>query len=143
MIVIRIKYFYDIFCQIILLNSLLVITLVKRIKAEAVHWLCIPDSECIDNAIAISYNWHVIWNRLYALVIFLIPDCSAIFFTAGYISTELDDLGIFRTSQLKWISISEPVIRNLLLESVSDLLLEHTIMVADTTAICCISKCRK
>ena len=44
-------------------------------------------------------------------------------------------LGIFRTAQFKRITIFQPVIRNLKLETILDLLLEHTVTVTDTAAI--------
>ena len=56
-------------------------------------------------------------------------------------SAKLDDLGVFRSSQFKWVAITKPVIRCFDLITVTNLLLEHTIMITDTTAICCIAKC--
>ena len=50
---------------------------------------------------------------------------------------------VFRTTKFKWISIFQPVIWNLYLISVFDLLFEHTITITDTTSICTVIQCCK
>ena len=143
MIVIRIKNLDNISRQIGLLYCLLVITLVKGIQTKAVHRLCIPDSEGVDNAVAISYYWKIIGNCLDRLVILLIPDQSAVLFPASHVSTKFDHLRVLCAAQLKRIAVSEPVIGNFALESVADLLLKHSVAVADTASVCRVSKRRK
>ena len=61
----------------------------------------------------------------------------------SYISAELNDLGVFRTTQFKRISILKPVIGNFDLKSVFDLLTEHSVSIADTASVCTVSKSSK
>ena len=135
MIIVWIEYLDNIFRQIVLLYCLLIIPFIKRVKAKAVHWLRIPYSQGIHNAVAVADNRQVIRNRLYRLIVFLIPDQSAVFFSTCYVSAKFNHFGILRTAQFKWIAITKPVIWHLSLKTVADLLLKHTITVADTTAI--------
>ena len=44
MVVIRVQHLYQVTCQVLLLNSLLILTLVKTVKLEGIDCLCIPDS---------------------------------------------------------------------------------------------------
>ena len=60
MIVIRIQDFHNISCKVFLFYSLAVITFIKRIELEALYRLCIPDTKCIYNTIAITYNRQII-----------------------------------------------------------------------------------
>ena len=57
-----------------------------------------------------------------------------------YIATEFNRFRILRSTQFKRIAIHQPVIGNLYLITVADLLLEHTITITDTAAVCGISK---
>ena len=50
---------------------------------------------------------------------------------------------VLRTAKFKWISVFQPVIRNLYLISVFDLLFEHTVTITDTTSICTVVQCCK
>ena len=59
------------------------------------------------------------------------------------IATEFHDLRILRSAQFERITIHQPVIGNLYLITVADLLLEHTITITDTAAICRISQSRQ
>ena len=143
-VVVGIKNLNNVSCQILLLNSLLIITLIKGIQLEALHCFSIPDTKGIYNAITIANDWKIIRDRLYALIAFLYKIASSILIYMDiYITAKLDDLGIFRSSQFKRIAINKPVIRNLYLIAITDLLFEHTITISDTTAICCITKCCK
>ena len=51
------------------------------------------------------------------------------------IAAESHDLRVLRTLELEWISISQPVIRDLDLVAVLDLLTEHAIAVTDAAAV--------
>ena len=62
---------------------------------------------------------------------------------ASYISAELNLHSVLRTLNLKWVAILKPVIRNLNLVSVLNLLLEHSILISYTTAISRIAECGK
>ena len=56
------------------------------------------------------------------------------------IATEFHNFRILRSAQFERITIHQPVIGNLYLITVADLLLEHTITITDTAAICRISQ---
>ena len=44
-------------------------------------------------------------------------------------------MGMLRALQLERIAVLQPVVRNLTLEAVLDLLLEHTVVIADAAAV--------
>ena len=44
MVIIRIKYFYQVAGKVLLLDSLLILTFVEAVKLKRVHCLCIPDT---------------------------------------------------------------------------------------------------
>ena len=60
-----------------------------------------------------------------------------------YIATELNLYFILRTFYLKWVAVLQPVIRLLNLVTILDCLLEHTVTITDTTAICRVVQCSK
>ena len=140
-IIIRIQDFYNVLRQILLFNSLMVITAVKGLQLEINDRLRIPDTQGIDNMIIITDDRVVIRNCLNRLIILLYKTYLAliiIFYTD--ISAEAHFLGIFRSSEFKRIAVHKPVIRRLYLITVLDLLLEHTVAVTDTASVCRISK---
>ena len=57
-----------------------------------------------------------------------------------YVAAELDDLRVLRTAELKGIAVHKPVVGNFFLISVLNFLLEHTIAVTDTAAVCRITQ---
>ena len=143
-IVIGIENLHNIPCKILLLHSLAVIALVKGIQLEAFHRLRIPDSEGIHDPVAISHNRKVIGHCLHALIALLNKIASSVLVDADiHIAAELDLLGIFRPAQLKGIAVNQPVVRHLHLIAVPDLLLEHTVAVADPAAVRHVPQSRK
>ena len=141
MIVIGIENLHNISCQVFLLHSLSVISLVEGIQLEALYRLCIPDSQSIYNAVAISYNREIKGNCPDCLIILLLKAASAILITVhGNVSAEFYQLCIFRSAQFKGISVFQPVIRHFYLITVLDFLLEHTIAVTDAAAVSRVSK---
>ena len=97
MVVIGIKHFHDIACQVILFHRLLIVAFIKRIQLKAFHRLCIPDTQCIYDAVPIAYNGKVIGDGLYALISFLFKIASAFFvYIYVYIAAEFYFFGIFR-----------------------------------------------
>ena len=144
MIVIGVQNLYDITCQVLLLYRLLVITLVKGIQLEALYGLRIPDTQGVYNAIAITHNREIKRNGLNGLITLLGKYISAVLIGMHtYIATEFNRFRILRSAQFKRIAIHQPVIGNLYLIAVADLLLEHTITITDTAAVCGISKSRQ
>ena len=136
MVIVGVQNLHDISRQIFLLHRLLIIPLVKGIQLEAFHGFRIPDAQGVHDAISISDNRHIIGNRLYGLIPLLLKAVTAVFIHIHvYIAAELHFLGIFRAAQLKGISIRKPVVRNLHLITVADLLLEHTVTVTNAAAI--------
>ena len=144
MVIVRVKDLDDVSCQIFLLDRFLIIALVKRIQMEAFHRLCIPDTECIHNAVSVSYDRHIIGNRLNRLIPLLHKMLPAVLVCLYiYIAAEFHDLGVLRAAQLKRVAVRKPVVRHFHLISVTDLLLEHTVAVADAASVCRISECGK
>ena len=82
MIVVRIKNFNDISCEIFLLYCLLIISLVKGVKLEAFYSLRVPDAERVYNTVAVSHNGKVVGNSLNALVSLLYEIASSVFVNA-------------------------------------------------------------
>ena len=106
MIIIRIKYFYDISCKVFLFNSLLVITLVKGIKLKALYCFRIPDTKGIYDAVTITYDRKIVRNCSYALITFLSEMVSAVsVYMNIYITAELNLLRIFGSAKFKRIAV--------------------------------------
>ena len=135
-IVVGVQNLYDVTCQVLLLYRLLVIALIKGIQLEALYRLRIPDTQGVYNAIAITHDGEIKRNRLNGLIALLGKYVSAILVGVyADITAELYDLGVFGSAQFKRIAVHQPVIGNLYLITVADLLLEHTITITDTAAI--------
>ena len=92
--------------------------------------------------IIISYDRIIIRNCQNRLIILLFKtDISGLIIVLYTdISTEAYFLCILRSAKFKWIAVLQPVIWFFFLIAIFDLLLEHTITVADTTAVSCIAK---
>ena len=141
MIIVGIKYFHNISCQIFLFYCFLVLPFVKGIQLEAFNSLCIPDTKRVYDSVAITNDRKIIGNRSYALIAFLNEIASSVFIHMYIdIATKFYCLGIFRSSQFKRIAVCKPVVRHLHLITISDLLLEHTVAVSDATAVSCIAQ---
>ena len=144
MIVIRVENLNNVLCKILLLCRLLVIPLVKEIEIEVLYRLCVPYSERIYHIVAVTDNRKVIRNGINALIVLLNEMVSSVLSpVASYISAELNLHSVLRTLNLKRVAILKPVIRNLNLVSVLNLLLEHSILISYTTAISRIAECGK
>ena len=140
MIVIWIKHLTNRTCKILLLNSFLIISFVKRTQVECINCLCIPYAQRINHIILITNDWHIIWYGTNTLIIFLNKLVLTILILADrYISTKLNFYRIFRTFDLKRVAIFQPIIRLLNLIAILNRLLEHSIFVTNSTTVCRIS----
>ena len=140
-IVVGVQNLYDITCQVLLFYRLLVIALIKGIQLEALYGLRIPDTQGVYNAIAITHDGEIKRNRLNGLITLLGKYVSAILVGMNaYIAAEFNHFRILRSAQFKRIAVHQPVIGNLYLITVADLLLEHAITITDTAAVCGISQ---
>ena len=145
MVIIRVQDLDDIPCKVLLLDSLLIITLIEGIQLEVVDGFCIPYTECIDHMVVIADDRDIKRNCQYGLIVLLDESVAAglLVVLNADISAELDLTGIFRSLQLEGISVLQPVIRSLDLVAVLDLLLEHTIAVSDSAAVCRVAQRRQ
>ena len=144
-IIIRVKHLYNILCQVLLLHRLLIISLIKGIQMELIDRLRIPDTKGVHHIVAIAYHRHIVrycQHRLIALLNKIISLLLLVIFHTD-ITAEFYFRRIFRTADLKRIAVLQPVIRNLLLITVLNLLLEHPVTVPDAAAVSRISKGRK
>ncbi len=142
MVIVRIKHFHDIAGKVLLLHRFLVVPLIEGFQLKAFHRLRIPDAQCIYNAVSIADDRQIIWNRRYALIAFLPEIVPAVFIHIYiHIAAEFYFLGVFRPSQFKGIAVLQPVIGNLYLVSIPDLLLKHAVTVTDAAAIRGITQC--
>ncbi len=136
MIVAGVQNLADRASKVLLFNRLLIIALVEGIQMEAVDRLRVPDAERIHKAVSVTDDRHVIRNRLDCVITFLTENRpSVLIHMAGHIAAEMNFLCILGSSELERISVLEPVVRNLDLISVADLLLEHAVAVADAAAV--------
>ena len=141
MVIVGVKNLYDVSGKVLLLNCLLVITLVEGIELEAFDGLCIPDTQGIYDAVAVAHDGKVEGNRLNGLITFLEEMVSSLFIGIYiYIAAEFYNLCIFGTTKFKRIAVFQPVIGYFYLITVSDFLLEHTVTVTDTAAVCRITE---
>ena len=135
MVIVGIEDFTDRLGQVLLLNRLVIITLVKRIELEAVDSLGIPDPLGIYEMIVISDNRKIIRygkNRLAAFLNEALPALYILYHS--YISAELDQFGVILIADLERITVFEPVIGLFNLKTVLDLLLEHAVFITDAAA---------
>ena len=136
MVVVGVQNLYQQLRQVFFLHSLLVISLIEGVQTEGVHSLRVPDTQGIYHVVAIAYDGHIAGNRAHALVALLYEMVLALLvYLHVHIAAELDDLGQLRTAQLEGIALFEPLVGHLYLEAVFDLLLEHTVAVADAAAV--------
>ena len=145
MVIVRVKHLYDIAGKVLLLHCLLIITLVERVQTKVHNGLRIPDTKGVYDVVVVSQDRHIVGNRLNRLISLMdeaVGACSGIIFHTD-ISAEMYFLGIFRTAQFEGVSVLQPVIRNLNLESVLDLLLEHTVMITDAASVSTVVQCRQ
>lgn len=113
-------------------STAFVITLVKGIQSEVYDGLCVPDTESIYDLIVISQDRHVKRHGLYRLIS---PD-NLFDPVAGSYSTRTASVSKnIPGGAVQRITVFQPVIRNLKLKTILDLLLEHTVTVTDTAAI--------
>ena len=143
MVVIRIKHFHQVTRQVLLLHCLIVLTLVKAVQLKGINSFCIPDTQGIDNIVAVTYNRKIHRHSQNGLILLLNKMILAVLVLNPYIAAELNSLCIFRTAKLKRIAVLQPHIRHLYLVSVCNLLFEHSITVADTAAVSCIAQSRQ
>ena len=142
-VIVRVENFYDISCQVFLFYGFLIITFIERIQLEVVDCFCIPYTQCIYYIVIVTNDRNIKRDCTYRLITFLdkfVAFCCFIVFYTD-IAAEFYFFCIFRTTQLKWITVFQPVIRHFYLITVFNLLFEHTIAVTDTAAVCCITKC--
>ena len=140
MIIVRIKYLYQCLCKILLLKRLLIISLIKLLKAEVCNSLGIPDTKCVYHSVLISQYRHIIRNSSYRTVVLLYKLLLTVYIFNSYISTEFYNIRIFTSLYFKRISVFDPVIRNFLLISVFYFLLKHTVAVSNAATVCRIIK---
>ena len=144
MIVIGIQYFHEKLCEVLLLDSLLIIALVKGIETEGIHSLRIPDTQGIYHIISITYYRQIAGYRAHALVTLLNEMILSLFiYFDVHISAELYDLRVLRTAKLKGVAVLQPLVRNLYLIAILDLLLEHSLTITDAAALSRISQTRQ
>ena len=106
MIVVGIKYFYQVSRQIFLLYGLSVISLVKGIQLKAFDRFRIPDHQRIYHIVVVSDDRHIIGHRADGLVTFVDKfRMSVSICLSPYIASEFYFKGMLRTSQLKRISV--------------------------------------
>ena len=135
-IVIRIKHFTDRTGEILLLNCLLVVSLIKRVEIKRIYRLRIPYPKCIDDAVAISDNGNIVRNGLYTLIILLhirIP--AVLIFSDCHITSKFYFHRIFRAFHLKWIAMLQPVVGSLYLKPIFNFLHKHAVFITDTTSV--------
>ena len=141
MVVVGVQNLYQQLCQVFFLYGLLIIALVEGVQAEGIHGLCVPDTKGIHYVIAIAYYRKVAGDSPYGLIALLDKMVLAVLIDLYvYIAAELDDLRVLRTAELKGIAVHKPVVGNLFLIAVLNFLLEHTIAVTDTAAVCRIAQ---
>ena len=135
MIVIGIENLHDGFCQILLFHCLLIIAPVKGIQLEGSDGLRIPDAQGIDHIVSVTDHRQVIGDcpdGLIPLLDEIVPSIPAL---STDISAEFDLHGILGAADFKGVAVLQPVIRHLHLVSVLNLLLEHSVAVADAAAV--------
>ena len=144
MVIVRIKYFDKITRKILFFHCLIVIPAVERIQLKLLLWLCIPDHQRIYNMVSVSDDRHIIRNCKHRLIIHMLKFQITILIGCFlHTSAKFHLITVLRSAKFERITVLKPGVRYFYLESVDDLLLKHTVTVADSTAVSCISKCCK
>ena len=136
MVIVRIEDLDDVARHILILYGCLVVSLIELLETEGLLRLGIPYTERIDDMITIADHRCIVRNRDDGLIALLNELQLAVFVTCLHPAAELDFLLKLRTTKLERVTVSQPVVRHLTLVAILDLLLEHTILVADATAAC-------
>ena len=134
-VVVRIQDLSDGAGQVLLLHGSLVIALVEGIQAEGVHGLGIPHAQGVDQAVAVAHDGQVVGDGPDALVAGLVESRTAVLNAGLDVAAETDLAGILVALDLKGVAVLQPLVRDLDLVAVDDLLLEHAVMVADAAAV--------
>ena len=135
MVIIGVKDLTNGLRQVLLLNSLVVIALVELVELEIVNCLGIPDAERVNEMIVVADDRELVGNGHNSLAVLLYEALAALrVLSHANVAAETDQLCIIGVLHLEGIAVLEPVIGNLDLEAVIDLLLEHTVLVADSAA---------
>jgi len=145
MIVVRVQDFRNRARQILLLDGFVVFALVEAGKLEVIDGFRIPDAERIDDAVLVSEHRNIIRHgadgRIIFVNVFVLSRLRIEFNPC--VPAEADFLGMLRTLQFKRIDILQPVVRHFDLIAVPDLLLEHSVMIADAAAVGFVSESRQ
>ncbi len=145
MMVCRIEHLAHGLCQVRILAASLVVAHVKAFQIEIIHRLGIPQTQRVNDAVLVADHGHVIGDSQHGLIALLyITGASVLIGLIAGIAAEFDFLRMGASADLKGILIAvQPSVRNFLLIAVFDLLAEHAVFVADTTAVCMIAERRK
>ena len=135
-VIVRIEDLDDIARHVLVLYGCLVVSLIELLETEGLLRLSIPYTERIDDMITIADHRCIVRNRDDGLIALLNELQLAVLVMCLHPAAELDFLLKLRTTKLERVTVSQPVVRHLTLVAILDLLLEHTILVADTAATC-------
>ena len=116
-VVVRIENTGDILCIDGLSGSLQVLLLIEQVEVECMHRLCLPEAEIADVPGLAADHRHIIRHGTNGL------------------SLEFHQNSILVPAHRPGIAVAHPVVRHFLLESVLEVLLEQTVLVADAIAI--------
>ena len=143
MAVIGIEHFNNALSKVFLLYSLYIVSFIKGFQVKLYNRLCIPDTQCVYNIVAIADDGQIIRYSINGLIIRLDKTVFVGLFIPYNtdIAAKLDLLLILSTFDLKRIAILSPVIRHFHLIAIFDLLLEKTVFITDTASVRRIAQC--
>ena len=96
-----------------------------------------PRYEVNYHSVSVTDNGQIIGNGIHRLIALLSEVASAVLIYIYIdIAAEFNLFCIFRSSELKRITVFQPIIGHLHLIAVTNLLFKHTVTIADTTAVC-------
>ena len=105
----------------------------------------IPDTQSVDDMVAVTHDRQIVGNSHDRSVVFLnemSASCLRIIFLADR-TAESDLCLVFIPADLKRITILDPFIRHFLLIAVLNLLLEHSVVITNAASVCRIAKSRQ
>ena len=135
-VVVRIKNAADVLRVVLPFDSALVLHVVEELKVKAVRTRRLPETECIDGIVAEPDDRHIIRSgsdffRVLQIEPVLSVRCLSVFdFTA-----EFDGYCKVASLYFPRITVAEPVVRIFNLLAVFDVLLEHTVFIADSVSV--------
>jgi hypothetical protein len=131
-VIIRVKNTRDVLGILSLSNGTMIITGVELVEIEGVSWSGFPKSQVVGIVSVETWNWGIVGHSDDLLAALPVGSLgvTVLVFVRNTIESNL--IGDILSLNLPWISMIQPKVRNFSLISISNNLLENTVIVSNT-----------